>query len=172
MGVDAKVVARNTRCNHFSGNTAHISGQGAAVGVTQRNPARAVVKCGFDRFQRVLWVVLVAVKEVFGVKDRLAPLLFQIGKTASDVVGVFIQLYAQRGFDVKFVGFADQTDRRRIGIDHRRQHIVVFRRDTFAFGHPECGHRSAGFWGLVKERAVGWVGTRPTTLDVIDAQRI
>ena len=73
---------------------------------------------------------------------------------------------------MEFVGFADQTDRRRIGIDHRRQHIVVFRRDTFAFGHAECGHRGAGFWGLVKERAVGWICTRPTALDMIYAQRI
>ena len=73
---------------------------------------------------------------------------------------------------MKFVGFANQTDRGRIGIDHRRQYIIVFRRDPIAFGHAKGSHCSAGFGGLVKEGAVGRICTGPTALNMVDAQHV
>ena len=79
---------------------------------------------------------------------------------------------AQRSGHVEIVGLAHEAHRRRVCVGDRGQNVIVFSGHAGAFGHTERGHGRAGFWDLVKERAVGRVGTGPAPFDVIHAQRI
>lgn len=98
--------------------------QGAAVGVAQHDPARPRLQRRLQARQRIIGVGAVAVKEMLGIKQRLAPLGGDMGKRGRNRLAVFLQRHAKRGGDVEFMGLADQTDRGRARIQHRRQHIV------------------------------------------------
>ena len=55
-----------------------------AVGIAQDDPVGAR-RFGFlDGFEGVLWIILVAIKKMFGIKENLFAMLFQIGDALKD----------------------------------------------------------------------------------------
>ncbi len=74
MAVDAEPVAGDARGDHLGGDAAHLGRQRAAVGVAEHDPARAGVERGAQAGQRIGGIGAVAVEEMLGVEQRLAPL--------------------------------------------------------------------------------------------------
>ena len=172
VGVDADVITRNAAGNHGFGDLIDLLGQRATIGVTQHDPARTGIKCGVHRLQRIGRVGLIAVKEMLGIKQRLAALPDQMSKAGGDILGILGQGDAQRSFDMKFMAFANQTDSRSLRIHHRRQHVVIVRRPACALGHAKGGHHRICLGGGVKEIRIRRIGTRPSALDIIHTQTV
>ena len=172
MAMDAEVIARHPRGDHGGGDRAHFGGQGAAVRVAQDHPARASLIGRAATGQRIVGVRLVAVKEMLGVKQRLAPLGHHMGDRSANVFKVFLQRDAKRGSHMVIMRLAHQTDRGRGRIHHRRQHVIIRGRASGAFRHAKGGEGRPRFGPRVKEIAVGRVRPGPATLDVIDADLV
>ena len=73
---------------------------------------------------------------------------------------------------MKVMGFAHQANRSRIRIEHGSQNIVIFCTDPRPLGHAKSGKGRTRFRWVFEKRAVGGVGARPATFDVIDAKRV
>ena len=67
---------------------------------------------------------------------------------------------------------ADEADGLRACIQHSGQHIVIFRRAAYAFGHPERRERGFGPGRACEEFAVRGVRTGPAALNIVDAERV
>ena len=172
MAMDAKPVAGQARRDDLSHHAADLGGKGAAIGVTQHDPARASVMGGLQAGQRIGGVGAIAVKEMLGIQHRLAALGDDMGDAGADVFKVLLKADAKGGRHMKIMRLAHQADRRGAGVEDGGQHIVILRAATGAFGHAKGGHRGAGLRGGGEELAVGRVGARPAALDIINAQRI
>src|SRR5690606_22060427 len=72
VGVDAEAAAGDAGGDDGGGYPADIIGKCSAVGVAENDPAGASLTGGVDALQRVIGICLETVKEMFGVKQRLA----------------------------------------------------------------------------------------------------
>jgi hypothetical protein len=73
----------------------------------QRAPG---VQRGLQAGERVAGIGLVAVEEMLGVEQRLAPLGDQMRDGGRDVLDVFVERDAERLGDVEVMGLADEAD--------------------------------------------------------------
>ncbi len=111
-------LARNTGGDYLRCDAPDLNRQSATVSIAQHNPARTGIIGGLDRFQRVSRIGLIAVKEMFRIKQRLTPLRHQMCNRTHDVVGVLRQSDAQRRADMEIMGLAHQTDALRACVHH------------------------------------------------------
>ena len=172
VGVDAEALARDARGDDFGGDTADVVGERAAVGVAEDDPTGTGVMGGAQAGEGVIGIGLVAVEEMFGIEERLAPLGHAMRDGGADVVEVLVERDAERIGDVKIMGLADKTDGGRARVQDGGEDVVVFRRAARALGHAEGGHGGAGFRGGVEKGAVGGVRARPAAFDMVEAERV
>mmetsp|Transcript_26884 Transcript_26884/g.48655 ORF Transcript_26884/g.48655 Transcript_26884/m.48655 type:complete len:297 (+) Transcript_26884:209-1099(+) len=172
VGVDPQMVPRNARRDDRTCDPVDICGQRPPIGVAQRNPPRPCIIGRMDRLQRVVGIGCVAVKEVLGVKDRLAALCFDVGKALRDIGRVFVQRNAERRFDMELMGLAHKANSRRVGVQHGGQHIVVFGTDPGPLGHAKGGERRTRLGRRIKESTVGRVRPGPAPFDIVDAEGV
>ena len=172
VGVNAQMIPRDACRDHGAGDAANLIGQRATIGVAKHDPTRARVIGYADRFQRVVWIGLVTVKEMLGVEERLAPLGDKMGDGFGDVVGVLGQRDAEGGFDVEVMGLADDADGFGARVEHGGQHVVILSRHARAFGHAKGGEPCLRRRRGVEKSAVGRVGAGPAAFDVIHAKRV
>jgi len=172
MGMDRDVLAGNAAGDDSARDLANLMGQRATIGVAQHDPTRARGIGRLQAIQSVSGVCLIAIKEMFGIKQGFAPLGHKMGKAVANAGHVFVQRDAQRSFDMKVMGFADQTHGRRVRIQHSGQHIIIFGAAPGAFCHTEGRERGTGLRPRVEKGAVGRVRTGPAAFDIVEAKRI
>ena len=100
-----------------------LGGQGAAVGIAEHEAGCAAFGRGFERGQRVLGRVLVAIEKVLGVIDHLAAVLHQMGHRVADHRAVFLDRGAQDFGDLHFPALAENRDHRRFRLQ-QQAHLV------------------------------------------------
>ncbi len=110
---------------------------------------------------------------MFRVENGFAAEAHQMREAVADVAEVLLKRDAERGGHMEVVGLADETDRRRAGVDHGGKYVVVGRRASGALGHAEGGHAGvAELWRRLEEGAVGGIGAGPAALDVVEAEGV
>ena len=122
--------------------------------------------------QRVFRIGLVAVKEMLGIEQRLAPQFAQMGKRLGDVVAVLVQRDPERGGDMEIMGLADEADRFGARVQHARQDIVVIRRPSRPFGHAKGGKGGTGLGRGGEEIGIGRICPGPAALDIVYTERV
>ena len=172
MAMDTQAVAGDTGGDDLGGDPPHLGRQRAAIGVAQHHPPRARLQRRAEAGQRVIRVRAVAVEEMLGIEQRLAPLRHKMRDTCADGLKVLVQRDPECGRHMERVRLAHQTDRRRARIQHRRQNIIILRRPTNPLGHAEGGHGGARRGHLREEFAVRRIRPRPSALDVVHPKRI
>ena len=172
MAVNAQPVTGYSGRHHLGGDAPHLGRQGATIGVTEHHPARALIQGRTQAGQGIGGIGAIAVEEMLGIQDCLAPLCPQMGERGADRLQVLVQRHAQGGGHMELMRLAYQTDGRGAGIQHGGQDIIILSRSPDPLGHPEGGHHGTGPGDLGKEIAVGRVRPRPAAFDVIDPQPI
>ena len=99
VGVDAEIFARND-ARDLADDAFDLVRQRSAVGVAQHRPARAGLDRGAGAGERVFWVGLVAVEEMFAIDHRLAAGGDRRLHAVGDGVEVLVERAAQRDMDV------------------------------------------------------------------------
>ena len=132
VGVDAPGHGRRVGVGvearpHVADDRDELVGQRPAVRVAQDERPRAGLARGPQRRQRVVAVGLVAVEEVLGVVDRLAPVIDHEADRVGDHVEVLGRRRAQDLDDVEQPALAEDRHDRRLGGDQLAQVRVVLR---------------------------------------------
>ena len=166
------MIARDARGNDLGHDAVNFGWQRAAVGVAQHDPPRARLGGRPQAGQRIGGIGAVAVEKMLRIIQRLAPLSGDMGKTFGNRLPVFVERDAQGGGDVEFMALADQTHRRRVGVQNGGKDIIIGRTAPHPLGHAKSGHRGTGLWRGGEKLRVRRVRPRPAALDIIDAQGI
>ncbi len=166
------MISGDSTVNHRRDDLRHLMGQHTAIGITQHDPARASIIGGMNGLQRVIGVRLIAVKEVFGIKQPFTPLPLDMGKAGGHVFDVILKADAKGGRHMEIMRLAHQTDRRRGRIHHSRQHVVILGRAPVAFGHAKSGEGGFGLRRIGEKIRIGRVCSGPSAFDIVDPQTV
>ena len=93
VGVNAHLTGKLLSCRR--GNLGHLTGQSAAVGVTQHHEIRAGLLSCLPRGHGVFGVVLKTIERMLGIIDNLALVLFEERDGVGDHRDVFLWRRAQ-----------------------------------------------------------------------------
>mmetsp|Transcript_33424 Transcript_33424/g.78831 ORF Transcript_33424/g.78831 Transcript_33424/m.78831 type:complete len:206 (-) Transcript_33424:113-730(-) len=148
-------------------------GHAPPVGVAHDQAPRAGVDRRFAACQSVLWIGLVAIKEVFQVhQDRFSEAR-EIGDGILDHVQVFLPRRPQYFRDLPRVGLDHHADGWHVGFDQRLDLRIVLDRQVFAAARAKGDQPGAGVLGQFRlgppeEFQILRIAPGPSGLDVID----
>jgi hypothetical protein len=110
---------------------------------------------------------------MFGVEHHLAHACLRVGDALRDHVQVLGIADAERDIDVEVPRLAHHADRLNLGIQERVEAGIVGGAAARPAGHAE-GDQLRPLQGrrLGKKGVVGRIGTRPATLDIVDAEPV
>ena len=162
-------------CQHLGHHRLHVPRQPTAVGFAQNQRARAAALGCAQRLQRINRVELVAVEEVLGVVDHLAPGRAQERDRLFDHLQVLVERGAHHLGHVQRRSLADDGAGRGAGEQQGLQVLVVFGAAARAAGHTEGGELGVlpgAVAPALEELEVLGVGAWPAAFDVRDAKAV
>ena len=116
---------------HFGDNFREAGGHSAAIGIAHAEHVGAGLLRGFESFERVFGVGMIAVEKMFSVIHDFAAVRFQIADSVGDQLQVFFEADAERALDMEIPGFAEDGDGRRVGGDQFGDAGVLFYADSW-----------------------------------------
>ena len=152
-----------------------LRGQRPAVGVAERDDIRARAHGGLPRGQRVLAIVLGAVKRVLGVVHHELAVCLQMRDRVGDHREILLGRRLQHFADVQEPGFAEDGDDGRGGVEQEAHLIVPARLDVFPARGAEGRERARGGTcdaSPARRTRCPWVRAGPAALDVVHAERV
>ena len=172
MGMNAQTIPRHARGDYRPRDLAYFIRQSAAIRIAQNDPPRPRRMRRVNGGQGIIWVGLIAIKEMFCVKQRLAPCGHEMGDGGADIFKVLFKADPKRLGHMEIMGFAHQTNRSRARIHHARQNIIIRGRAACAFGHTKGRHGRARVRHRFEKGTVRGVGAGPAPFDIIHTQII
>ena len=172
MGMNAQTIPRHARGDYRPRDLANLIRQSAAIRITQNDPPRPRRMRRVNGGQCIILVGLIAIKEMFCIKQRLAPCFHEMGDGGADIFKVFFKADPKSLGHMEIMGFAHQTNRSRARIHHARQNIIIRGRAACAFGHTKGRHGRARVRHRFEKGTVRGVGARPAPFDIIHPQII
>ena len=169
--VDAEIFARND-ARDLADDAFDLVRQRSAVGVAQHRPARAGLDRGAGAGERVFWVGLVAVEEMFAIDHRLAAGGDRRLHAVGDGFEVLVERAAQRDMDVIVPRLGDIDDRVGVGGEKTREARIIGGRAARTLGHAEGAEAGAAGGLLFEEFGVERVRARIAALDIVDAEPV
>ena len=125
-----------------------------AIGIAQDDPVSSRRFRFFDSLEGVLRIILVAVEKMFGIKENLITMFFQIGDALKDHAQIFIQTGGQGIFHVQVPGFSEESHYLSFGFQQSLQNGIVFHFFVRIAGTAEGGDpglRKVGALSLLKK---------------------
>ena len=150
-------------------------GDGAAVGIAEAEDVGAGLMGGLQGAQGVIGIGGVAIEEVLGVVDDFLAVILDVADGFGDEDEVFFVGDAERAFDVKVPGLAEDGDDGSAGFDQGAD-VAVFVHgilgEAGAAEGGELGVVQVEFGGALEELLVLGVAAGPAALNVINTELV
>ena len=169
--MDAEIFARND-ARDVADDAFDLVRQRSAVGVAQHRPARAGLDRGAGAGERVFWVGLVAVEEMFAIDHRLAAGGDRRLHAVGDGFEVLVERAAERDMDVIVPRLGDVDDRVGVGGEKTSEARIIGGRAARTLGHAEGAEAGAAGGLLFEEFGVERVRARIAALDIVNAEPV
>ena len=171
MGVDAEMIAGDG-LGDLADDGLDLLRQRAAVGVAEHDPAGAGVVSRAGASEGIGRVRLVAVEEVLGVEEHLAPRRPRRRDRLADGFQVLLLGRAEGDADVIVPGLRDEADGIGLRVEEGAEAGVVRQAHPCPLGHAEGGEYGPARPLRLEEGGVGRVGAGIAALDIVDAELV